>query len=42
MGARVVTINEVRGEQGLPPVPWGDAPWLPVRWAQTNRERPGG
>jgi HK97 family phage portal protein len=32
----VVTINEVRGEQGLPPVPWGDAPWLPVRWAQTN------
>jgi HK97 family phage portal protein len=25
----VVTINEVRGERGLPPVPWGDAPWLP-------------
>jgi HK97 family phage portal protein len=22
----VVTINEVRSEQGLPPVPWGDAP----------------
>ena len=32
----VVTINEVRGEQGLPPVPWGDAPWLPRLWAQTN------
>jgi HK97 family phage portal protein len=25
----VVTINEVRGERGLLPVPWGDTPWLP-------------
>jgi HK97 family phage portal protein len=25
----VVTINEVRGERGLPPVSWGDQPWLP-------------
>jgi HK97 family phage portal protein len=25
----IVTINEVRGERGLPPVPWGDTPWLP-------------
>lgn len=25
----VVTVNEVRGERGLPPVPWGDRPWLP-------------
>jgi HK97 family phage portal protein len=25
----VVTINEVRGERGLPPVSWGDRPWLP-------------
>jgi HK97 family phage portal protein len=32
----VVTVNEVRSEQGLPPVPWGDAPWLPRLWAQTN------
>jgi HK97 family phage portal protein len=32
----VVTINELRGEQGLPPMPWGDAPWLPRLWAQTN------
>jgi HK97 family phage portal protein len=32
----VVSINEVRGEQGLEPVPWGDAPWLPRLWAQTN------
>jgi HK97 family phage portal protein len=23
----VVTINEVRSEMGLPPVPWGDKPW---------------
>jgi len=30
----VVTINEVRGEQGLPPVPWGDSPWLPSDWNQ--------
>jgi HK97 family phage portal protein len=25
----VVTINEVRSESGLPPVPWGDTPWVP-------------
>jgi HK97 family phage portal protein len=25
----IVTINEVRGQRGLPPVPWGDAPWVP-------------
>jgi HK97 family phage portal protein len=30
----VVTINEVRSEQGRPPVPWGDRPWLPGGWAQ--------
>jgi HK97 family phage portal protein len=39
----VVTVNEVRGEQGLQPVPWGDAPWLPRLWAQTDdpdRDRP--
>jgi HK97 family phage portal protein len=36
----VVTINEVRGEQGLDPVPWGDAPWLPLAWARaTDTER---
>ena len=32
----VNTINEIRGLQGLPPVPWGDAPWLPRQWAQTS------
>jgi HK97 family phage portal protein len=25
----IVTINEVRGERGLPPVAWGNRPWLP-------------
>ena len=30
----VLTINEARSEQGLPPVPWGDAPWLPGGWRQ--------
>lgn len=32
----VVTINEVRGERGLPPVSWGEAPWLPMQWARTD------
>jgi HK97 family phage portal protein len=32
----VVTINELRGERGLPPVPWGDTPWLPLLWAPTD------
>ena len=27
----VVTINEMRGERGLPPVPWGDKPWVPTK-----------
>jgi HK97 family phage portal protein len=34
----LVTINEVRGEQGLQPVPWGDVPWLPLAWARTDFE----
>ena len=32
----VVTVNELRGERGLPPVPWGDVPWLPLLWAPTD------
>jgi hypothetical protein len=32
----VVTINELRGERGLPPVEWGDKPWLPLVWAPTD------
>jgi HK97 family phage portal protein len=27
----VVTINEERSEQGLPPVPWGNTPWVPLQ-----------
>ncbi len=34
----VVTINEIRGDEGLPPVPWGDAPWLPSAWQQKTTE----
>jgi hypothetical protein len=26
---RVLAINEARDAQSLPPVPWGDKPWLP-------------
>jgi hypothetical protein len=32
----IVTINEVRQDRGLPPVPWGDTPWLPLQWAPTD------
>ena len=32
----VVSINEDRTARGLPPVPWGDAPWLPGHWAQAT------
>jgi HK97 family phage portal protein len=32
----IVTINEVRQERGLLPVPWGNVPWLPLQWAPTN------
>ncbi|HVS39908.1 MAG TPA: hypothetical protein VMS17_30400 [Gemmataceae bacterium] len=30
----VASVNEVRRKRALPPVPWGDVPWLP-----RNRER---
>jgi HK97 family phage portal protein len=32
----VLTINEVRQDRGLPPVPWGETPWLPVNWAPSD------
>ncbi|MGP2481183.1 hypothetical protein ACTUM2_15330, partial [Listeria monocytogenes] len=32
----IVTINEVRSERGLPPVPWGNTPWLPINQAPTD------
>jgi hypothetical protein len=35
----VVTMNEVRSERGLPPVPWGDVPWLPLNWDRTDALR---
>jgi hypothetical protein len=35
----VRTVNEVRQERGLPPVPWGDEPWLPLRWAPSSHPR---
>ena len=35
----VITINEVRQNRGLPPVPWGDTPWLPLQWAPTDYDR---
>jgi hypothetical protein len=35
----VVTINEARDAQGLPPVPWGDKPWLPDNQVQPKSEQ---
>ena len=35
----VLTVNEVRSGRGLPPVPWGDIAWLPVRNAPADVER---
>lgn len=32
----VVVVNEVRAKRGLPPVPWGDLPWMPVNKAQVG------
>ena len=32
----VVTINELRGERGLPAVEYGNTPWLPLMWAPTD------
>jgi hypothetical protein len=35
----VTTINEVRQERGLAPVPWGETPWLPLQWAPSDFAR---
>jgi HK97 family phage portal protein len=35
----VRSINDVRQAEGLPPVPWGDRPWLPEHWRQANEEQ---
>jgi HK97 family phage portal protein len=40
----VLSINETRSGRGLPPVPWGNVPWLPRLWLPTdypNRNEPG-
>jgi HK97 family phage portal protein len=37
----IVTVNEVRGQRGLPPVPWGDVPWVPANLWPTTQPRGG-
>jgi hypothetical protein len=40
----VRSINQVRSDRGLPPVSWGDVPWMPVSRVRTDsavRERLG-
>ena len=32
----IVSINEIRQDRGLAPVPWGEKPWLPLAWAPTD------
>jgi HK97 family phage portal protein len=32
----IMTINEVRQDRGLPMVPWGETPWLPLNWAPSD------
>ena len=32
----ITTINEIRMERGLDPVPWGDVPWLDLNKAPAN------
>jgi hypothetical protein len=43
LSAGVKTINEVRMERGLPPVPWGDTPFMGLRnWTPPQEEgQPG-
>jgi HK97 family phage portal protein len=44
MDRGLLTINEWRENHGYPPVPWGDAPWLPMNKGQwmTEGEEPKG
>jgi HK97 family phage portal protein len=32
----VLSVNEVRGGEGIEPAAWGDVPWLPLQWAPTD------
>ena len=34
----VRTINEVRAERGMEPVPWGDEPWTPIYRYDSDRD----
>jgi HK97 family phage portal protein len=36
LGTGTRSINEVRAERNLPPVAWGEAPWLPDNWKPVN------
>lgn len=36
----VLTINEIRAGRGLPPVPWGQVPWLSSRLMPADVARP--
>jgi phage portal protein BeeE len=38
--AKVLAVNEVRGELGWEPVAWGDEPWMPAGERQPSEERP--
>lgn len=41
----LLTINEWRDRRGLPPVPWGEAPWMPLnkgQWKDGQIQVPGG
>jgi HK97 family phage portal protein len=35
----VRSINEVRSDNGYPPAPWGDTPWVPGAWAPMDIPR---
>lgn len=41
----LLTINEWRARRGMPPVPWGDEPWMPLnkgQWHDGQIQIPGG
>jgi HK97 family phage portal protein len=44
MDRGLMTINEWRERHGLPPVPWGDSPWMPMNKGQflADGEQPKG
>jgi phage portal protein BeeE len=36
----VTVVNDVRARKGLPPVPWGSKPWIPLGVSQEGSEPP--